>query len=181
MRRFVVTRNISLDGCIELLDDWFDPSDQDEELTRWTREQSTREDLLVLGRRTFEDFRGYWPHQTEDSTGFAEVLNRVPKFVVSRTLTDPQWENSIVLGADWLERLRELKAEEGQEIGLTGSIRLCHAALEAGLVDEIRLLVYPVTQGRGRRLFPEGHRTAGLRPLETRMFGNGVVLLRYAT
>lgn len=181
MRRFVVTQNMSLDGAIEFLDDWFDPSDQDEELTAWTREQSACEDLLVLGRQTFEDFRGFWPHQTDDPTGFAEILDRVPKYVVSSTLTDPQWQNSTVLGADWRERLRALKAEDGQEMSLTGSIRLCHAVIEEGLVDEVRLLVHPVTQGRGRRLFPEGYRTPSLRPLEVRRFGSGVVLLRYAT
>jgi dihydrofolate reductase len=181
VRRFVVTQNISLDGSIEFLGDWFDPSDEDEELAALTREYSDREDLLVLGRQTFEDFRGYWPLQADDPTGVAGILDRVQKYVVSGTMTDPAWQNSTVLGTDWLERLRALKAEEGQEMTLTGSIRLCHAVLEAGLVDELRLFVYPLSQGGGRRLFPDGFETSSLRCLETRLFGKGVVLLRYAT
>ena len=181
MRRFVVTQNISLDGSIEFLGDWFDPSDQDEELAELMREYSAQEDLLVLGRQTFEDFRSYWPHQTDDTTGVAEILDRVQKYVVSGTMTDPAWQNSTVLGADWLDRLRELKAVDGQEMSLTGSIRLCHAVLEAGLVDEVRLFVHPVSQGGGRRLFPDGYETSSLRCLESRLFSGGVVLLRYAT
>ncbi|RLV48179.1 dihydrofolate reductase [Nocardioides mangrovicus] len=180
MRPLVVTQNMSLDGSIEFLGDWFDPSDSDEQLAAQMREFTAREEAMLLGRQTFEDFRGYWPQQTDDTTGTAEALDRVQKYVVSATLGDPEWQNSTVLGADWLERVRELKAGGDGEICLTGSIRLCHAVLEAGLVDEIRLVIYPVVQGRGRRLFPDGYETSALRPLESRVFDNGVVLLRHA-
>ncbi|WP_432477565.1 dihydrofolate reductase family protein [Nocardioides sp. GXQ0305] len=177
----MVTQNISLDGSIEFLGNWFDPTDQDEEVAAATREQSAREELLLLGRQTFEDFRGFWPHQTDDTTGVTEVLNRTPKYVVSSTMNDPEWQNSTVLGADWPDRLRELRTQGDGDMTLTGSIRLCHAVLEAGLVDEIRLFVHPVSQGGGRRLFPDGYETSSLHCLEARRFGNGVALLRYAT
>jgi dihydrofolate reductase len=179
MRTLAITQNMSADGSIELLGDWFDPSDQDEELAAEIRRQSEREDVLLLGRQTFTDLRGYWPHQTDDTTGVAELLDRVHKVVVSTTLGEPGWQNSHVIRADWQQHVRALKQEEGGDIVVTGSLTLCPALIEAGLVDEVRLFVYPVVQGRGRRLFPEGYE-AGLSLLENRAFGNGVVLLRYA-
>ena len=178
--RLVITQNITLDGSIEMLGDWFDPGDQDEELVAELHRQSEREDALLLGRQTFEDFRGYWPRQTDDTTGFTDELNRVQKYVVTSTMTDPEWENSTILSGDWLARVRELKERPGHDIVCAGSIRLCHGLIEAGLVDEYRLFVYPVVQGGGRRLFPEGHEISRLTCLESRSFGNGVALLRYA-
>ena len=156
------------------------PVAQDPDLIEETRLQSEKEDALLLGRQTFEDFRGYWPQQTDDQTGITDELNQVQKYVVSSTMTDPEWQNSTVLSGDWAAQVRELKEREGGEIGVTGSITLCHALIEAGLVDELRLFVYPVVQGRGRRLFPDGHEVPRLELLEARRFGNGVGYLRYA-
>ena len=180
MRTLAITQNITLDGSIEMLGDWFDPSAQDPDLIEETRLQSEKEDALLLGRQTFEDFRGYWPQQTDDQTGITDELNQVQKYVVSSTMTDPEWQNSTILSGDWAAQVRELKEREGGEIGVTGSITLCHALIEAGLVDELRLFVYPVVQGRGRRLFPDGHEVPRLELLEAKRFGNGVGYLRYA-
>ena len=175
-RQLVVTQNISLDGSIEFLTDWGDPTEPDEV----TRRHSAQSDALLVGRKTFEDLRSYWPNQTDDTTGVTEHLNRVQKYVVSSTMTDPEWENSTVLGEDWLTEVEELKALDGRDIVLTGSIGVCHAVIEAGLVDEYRLLLYPAVQGTGRRLFPDGLASMDLHRLETRTFTSGVVLLRYA-
>ena len=180
MRILAITQNITLDGSIEMLGDWFDPSGQDPALIEETRLQSEKEDALLLGRQTFEDFRGYWPEQTDDRTGITDELNQVHKYVVSSTMTDPQWQNSTVLTGDWAAQVREMKEQEGGEIGVTGSITLTHALIEAGLVDELRLFVYPVVQGRGRRLFPDGYEVSRLELLEAKRFGNGVGYLRYA-
>ncbi|HET9419588.1 MAG TPA: dihydrofolate reductase family protein [Nocardioides sp.] len=180
MRTLAITQNITLDGSIEMLGDWFDPDDQDPGLIEETRLQSEKEDALLLGRQTFEDFRGYWPHQTDDQTGITDELNQVHKYVVSSTMTDPEWQNSTVLSGDWAAQVREMKQQEGGEIGVTGSITLTHALIEAGLVDELRLFVYPVVQGRGRRLFPDGYEVSRLELLEARQFDNGVGYLRYA-
>ena len=98
--------------------------------------------------------------------------------MVSSTLGDPEWQNSTVLGADWLDRVRALKAEDGGDIVVTGSLTLCPTLIEAGLVDEYRLFVYPAVQGGGRRLFPEG-REESLVLKESKTFANGVVLLVY--
>ena len=178
-RQLVVTQNMSLDGSIEFLTEWGDPTEPDEELAEVTRQHSAQSDALLVGRRTFEDLRGYWPKQTDDTTGVTAHLNRVQKYVVSSTLTDPEWENSTILGEDWLAAVEQLKAADGRDIVLTGSIGVCHAVIEAGLVDEYRLLVYPAVQGTGRRLFPDGLASLDLHRLETRPFASGVVLLRY--
>lgn len=179
MRTLAITQNMTVDGSIELLDDWFDPTDQDEEMAAEIRRQSEAEDVLLLGRRTFLELRSFWPEQTSDETGIAAHLDRVAKHVVSATLTDPAWTNSTVLGADWLDQVHRLRLQDGGDIVATGSISLCHALVGARLVDEYRLFVHPVAQGRGRRLFPDGH-GSGLALRESRRFPNGVVLLTYA-
>ncbi|MGN0042759.1 dihydrofolate reductase family protein [Rhodococcus sp. (in: high G+C Gram-positive bacteria)] len=183
MRTLAITQNITLDGSIEILDDWFSPptevEDADEDLLAETRAQSGQSDTMLLGRRTFEDFRSYWPLQRDDPTGVAEYLDDVDKYVVSSTLRDPGWQNATILGGDPIEQVRTLKAGPGLDIVTTGSITLCHSLIEAGLVDEYRLFVYPVVQGRGRGLFPDGYTTAGLRLLDARRFRGGVALTRY--
>jgi dihydrofolate reductase len=179
MRTLAITQNVSADGSPELLGDWFDPGDQADDLTAEMRRQSETEAYLLLGRQTFTDFRGYWPHQTDDPTGFTELLNNQQKLVVSATLGDPEWQNTTVLGADWRDRLRALKAEDGGDIVCTGSLTLCEALITERLVDELRLFVFPAVQGRGRRLVPEGYEGT-LRLLDCRPFANGVVLLVYS-
>jgi dihydrofolate reductase len=184
MRDLVLTENITLDGVIDASEGWFavaddqgvDQSDLQEALTG----QSEAADAVLFGRVTFEEMRGYWPKQTDDTTGVTDYLNRVAKYVVSDSLGDPGWEPTTVLPADGLpETVRALKAEPGRDIVTTGSITLVHALIPAGLVDEYRLFVYPVVLGRGRRLFPEGTPLPRLRLVETRPFRSGVLLLRY--
>jgi dihydrofolate reductase len=185
MRNLVITQNITVDGSIEMLTDWFDPQNQAgtgmDDLVAELRRQDSEADALLLGRQTFEDFRGYWPLQTDDTTGISDYLNQVHKYVVSGTLTDPRWENTTVLSGDPVKEVTALKAREGgKEIVLTGSITLAHAMIDAGLVDEYRLCVYPVVQGRGRRLFPDGHEIPRLQLLASRTFHSGITLQRYA-
>ena len=183
MRTFAITQNITLDGSIEFLDDWFDPqarglgdmADLQEEVQR----QSAATDAMLLGRQTFEDFRSYWPHRDDDTTGTSAYLDGVAKYVVSSTLTEPGWENTTVLAGDPVEAVRALKQTDGGDIVLTGSIRLGHTLIEAGVVDELRLFTYPVVQGRGRRLFPKGFQLDRLSLLGTRSFASGIVLTTY--
>ncbi len=184
MRKLAITQNITLDGSIEMLDDWFDPQargmgdmeDVQEEIQR----QSAAADALLTGRQTFEDLRSYWPHREDDTTGTSEYLDNVAKYVVSSSLTEPGWENTTVLSGDPVEQVRSLKERDGKDIVLTGSITLCHTMIEAGLVDEFRLITYPVVQGRGRRLFPDGYQVDRLRLGEARAFRSGIVLTTYA-
>ncbi len=185
MRTLAITQNVTVDGSIEMLGDWFDPQgqadvDQSDLLEELHRQDSTADGFLV-GRQTFEDLRGYWPKQEDDPTGITAYLNQVQKYVVSSTLTDPQWQNSAILSGDPITEVRALKEQPGQDIVVTGSITLCHALIPAGLVDEYRLFVYPVVQGRGRRLFPEGYELPRLRLLEVKSFRGGITLSRYAS
>jgi dihydrofolate reductase len=182
MRKLVITQNITLDGSIEMLDDWFDPQLQDDDLLTESHRQDSECDAILLGRQTFEDFRGYWPKQTDDSTGITAYLNTVAKYVVSTTMADPEWDNSTVLTGDPIEQVNALKAEPGKDIVLTGSISLAHQLIAAAVVDEYRLFVYPAVQGRGRRLFPDGTSVARLSLVEpAKSFASGVALIRYAT
>jgi dihydrofolate reductase len=181
MRKLVITQNITLDGSIEMLDDWFDPQLQDDDLLAESHRQDSQADALLLGRQTFEDFRGYWPKQTDDATGVTDYLNRVAKYVVSSTISDPGWQNSTVLGGDAVEAVCALKSQPGKDIVLTGSVSLAHTLIAGGVVDEYRLFVYPVVQGRGRRLFPDATTIGRLRVVEPpKSFESGITLLRYA-
>jgi dihydrofolate reductase len=180
MRKLVITQNITLDGSVEMLDDWFDPRLQDEDLLEESHRQDSQADALLVGRQTFEDFRAYWPKQTDDATGVTDYLNRVAKYVVSSTMSDPDWPNSTVLTGDPIERITELKSQPGKDIVLTGSISLAHALIAGGVVDEFRLFVYPTVQGRGRRLFPDGTAIPKLTLLESpKSFRSGIALLCY--
>jgi dihydrofolate reductase len=180
MRKLVITQNITVDGAVEMLGDWFDPHVADEDLVAETRRQDAEADALLVGRRTFEDFRSYWPNQADDATGITAYLNQVAKYVVSSTMTDSEWENSTVLAGDPVEQTTALKSRPGKDIVLTGSISLAHALIAAGLVDEYRLFVYPTVQGGGRRLFPDGATFPRLVLVEApKSFASGITLLRY--
>ena len=184
MRTLAITQNITIDGSIEMLGDWFDPQGQagvdSSDLLEELHRQDSRADGFLTGRQTFEDLRNYWPRQSDDATGIADYLKSVHKYVVSSTMADPEWQNSTVLSGDPVPQVRALKEQPGQDIVVTGSITLCHALIEAGLVDEYRLFVYPVVQGRGRRLFPDGVELPKLRLLEARAFRSGITYSRYS-
>jgi dihydrofolate reductase len=182
VRKLVITQNMTLDGSIEMLGDWFNPRGQADrsDLIEEVHRQDEQSDAFLTGRQTFEDLRGYWPQQAEDSTGVANYLNDVTKYVVSSTITDPQWQHTTVLSGDPVPRVRALKQQQGKDIVITGSITLCHALIEAGLVDEYRLFVYPVVQGGGRRLFSDGFELRRLTLLEARSFTGGIAYFRYA-
>ncbi|MEV3962540.1 dihydrofolate reductase family protein [Nocardia sp. NPDC050193] len=181
MRTLAITQNITVDGRIEMLGDWFDPQDQgdSQDLMDELHRQDSTADGFLVGRRTFEDLRGYWPRQTEDPTGITAYLNSVRKYVVSRTLTDPRWQNSTILSGDPIAEVTALKQQPGRDIVVTGSISLCHALIEAGLVDEYRLFTYPVVQGAGRRLFPDGYAYPKLRPAGGKSFSSGITFTCY--
>jgi len=180
MRRLLLTENITADGRIEMLDEWFNPS-PDGNIQDWLDEMEhlgPSADAVLLGRRTFEDFRGHWPQHTDEPAG--AYLDQVQKYVVSSEMADPQWRNSTVLAGDPVEEVRRLKDSDGGDITLCGSITLAHTVLAAGLVDEIRLLVYPAIQGRGKGLVAEGASSHQLELLESKASPSGVALLRYA-
>ena len=178
MRDLVVTENITLDGVIDAAEGWFNPGDTDlSDVMAALEEQRNAADALVLGRQTFEDMRGYWPLRTDDTTGISDYLDAVEKYVVSSSLEEPEWQHTTVLRTP--AEVEALKAQPGKDIVTTGSIKLVHALMAAGLVDEYRLFVYPLVLGRGRRLFADGVPASTLQLVETRAFSSGINLLRY--
>jgi dihydrofolate reductase len=184
VRRLVVTENITLDGVIDAAEGWFLPSgasdaDESDQLAV-VQEQAVASDAFLTGRVTFEALRGFWPQQVHDRTGISEHLDRVAKYVVSTTMTDPQWANSTVLAGPLVDEISALKQQPGKDIVVTGSITLVHELIPSGLIDEYRLFVFPVALGRGRRLFEGATGLPRLRLLDTQPVRSGVVLLRYA-
>lgn len=182
MRDLVVTENITLDGVIEATEGWFEPAggeDDPSDVEAAIREQREAADGLLLGRVTFEQMRGFWPLQTDDTTGITDYLNEVSKHVVSSTLQDPEWAGTSVLRG--VDAVRALKSEAGRDIVTTGSIELVRELIATGLVDEYRLFTYPHVEGRGRRLFENRTAVPALRPVEVREFRSGLVLTRYRT
>ena len=182
-RRLIVTQNITLDGVIDATEGWFVPTGEEDgdtsDIAATLRTHMQAQDALLMGRKTFEQMRGFWPYQTDDTTGVSDHLNRVSKYVMSTTLEDPEWENSTVLRGPLEDDVRALKAEPGAEIGITGSISVVHDLIAAGLADEYRLFVYPVVLGRGARLFEEATEVPNLEFVEATPFRSGIVLLSY--
>jgi dihydrofolate reductase len=132
----------------------------------------------LLGRVTYEGFAKAWPSIT-DEAGFAEKMNSMPKYVVSSTLTDPEWQNTTVLSGDVAEEVSKLKQEVDGNILVAGSAQLVQALIEHDLVDELRLMVYPVVLGSGKSLFGKTSDKKALRLADSKVVGDGVQILVY--
>ena len=176
MRKLIVTEFLSLDGVMEEPGAWtrqYSPEDGP-----FKREELFESGALVLGRVTFEAFLGYWPGQ-QGRGEFADRMNALPKYVASRTLVPGTlgW-NAEVLPENLEAGVSQLKSEEGGHLLVYGSAMLAQWLLRHGLVDELRLMVFPVVLGRGKRLFSEGDRLP-LKLAATRDLGDGVLLLTY--
>lgn len=177
MRDLIVTENITLDGVIDATDGWFSPYGGDD-ITAVNREHMAAADAVLLGRVTYDEFYGYWPKQTDDTTGVSDYLNRTTKYVVSSSLTKADWQNTTILRGPLADDIAALKRQPGKEIVATGSVTLVRSLVQENLIDAVRLFVYPVVLGRGRRLFPDGI-DSKLRLVDSRTFRSGVVLLSY--
>ncbi|MDA1361443.1 dihydrofolate reductase family protein [Glycomyces luteolus] len=152
--------------------------DRDEE--HFIFEQAKGMDALLLGRRTYEIFAGYWPTAPAEFE-FTELINRVPKYVASRTLEAPlSWDTASLLEGDLAEAVNGLKDRHGN-VHVIGSLNLVQSLLRLGLVDQLNLWVYPLVLGDGKRVFAEGAVPAALRLAESRVFANGTLKLEYET
>jgi dihydrofolate reductase len=149
----------------------------DEESGQVMAEGMASFDALLLGRKTYEIFASYWPNAPADDP-VAERLNKVPKYVASRTLANVTWENSTLLEGDIENEVPRLK-EAYNEIHTSGSGNLVQSLMKRGLVDQYNLWVYPILVGSGKRLFGDGTMPTALRLVESKTFGNGAVLLCY--
>lgn len=177
MRKLWAGLFMSLDGVVESPDRWVFPY-FNEEVGQAVGAGSEAADAMLLGRRTYEEWAGYWPGKTAEDDPYAPFINDVHKYVVSTTLTTLEWEPSTLISGDVAERVGELKEQPGREIGVSGSIALIGSLLTIGLLDELRLLVFPVVVGSGKRLF-EGDEQVPLRLADSNTFQTGVLSLTY--
>jgi dihydrofolate reductase len=152
----------------------------DEESGEVMFEGAQRMDALLLGRKTYEIFAGYWPTAPEDMP-FTGLLNRVPKYVATQTLTDPlAWEGSTAVSGDLAEGVTALK-DRYDEVHVIGSLDLVQSLLSLGLVDRLHLWLYPLVLGRGKRVFDDGTVPTALRLTESATYPNGTLQLVYET
>ena len=143
-------------------------------------EQAQSMDALVLGRRTYEIFAGYWPTAPEEIP-FTGLLNRAPKYVASRTLSEPlRWDGSVLLQGDLGASIADVKARH-DEVHVIGSLNLVQSLLRLGLVDRLNLWQFPVLLGSGKRVFGDGTVPAALRLSDSAGYGNGTIRLTYET
>ena len=182
MGRIVVTEFVSLDGVVEdpggaedfKYGGWSFEVSRGDEGDKFKLDEAMSSDALLLGRVTYEGFAEAWPSRDGE---FADKFNTMPKYVVSSSLEDPAWANSTVLDGDLAEEVGRLKAEYEGDIVVHGSVQLVQALLDRDLVDELRLMVYPLVLGAGKRLFGETSDKKPLRLVESKTVGDGVTIL----
>ena len=177
MRKIVAGLFISLDGVVEAPETWHFPYFNDE-MGEIVGSQMAAADTMLLGRRTYEEFAGYWADKGND-VEFADQINGSPKLVVSTTLDTVDWQNSSLIRGDVATELRRIKEEPGKDISITGSPTLVRSLLRNGVLDELRLLVHPIVVGHGKRLFEDGGDQVPLRLASARTLSSGVLYLTY--
>src|ERR687897_1878981 len=186
MGKIVISENVSLDGVIQ------DPAGDEgftrggwvgriaalPELAKVTLDEALGTEALLLGRRSYEWFGARWPSRSGE---LADRLNSLPKYVISSTLEDPDWNNSTVLKGDVVNEVSKLKQELKGEVVVVASFQLVRTLMEHDLVDELRLKIFPVVLGAGERLFGETSEKKPMRLVDTRIIGDGVAILTYET
>ena len=186
MGRIVVTEFISLDGVVEdpggsedfKYGGWSFEFDRGPEGDGFKLEETRASEAMLLGRVTYQGFADSWPSREGE---FADKFNSMPKYVVSSTLTAPEWTNStVVRGDDLVEQVSRLRQEIGGDIVVHGSVQLAQALIEHDLVDELRLMVFPVVLGTGKRLFGDPGEKKTLRLVDSKVVGDGVAIMTYA-
>ncbi len=185
MARIVVTEFVSLDGVMEdpggaedfKYGGWSFEFSRGEEGDRFKLDETMSSEALLLGRRTYEGFADAWPSREGE---FADKFNNMPKYVVSSTLGDPEWNNSTVVDAGDLKgAVEKMKSDHDGDVVLHGGAQLAQALLDQDLVDELRLMVFPVILGTGKRLFGETSDKKPLRLVDSKVVGDGVAILVY--
>ena len=185
MGRIVVTEFVSLDGVVEAPgggegfkhDGWSFEIDRGDEGNQFKLEETMSSEALLLGRKTYEGFAAVWPSRDGE---FAEKFNSMPKYVVSSTLEEPEWNNTTVLHGDLVEEVTRVRDAHDGNLVVHGSPQLVQGLLENDLVDELRLMVFPVVLGTGKRLFGETSDKKRLRLVSSQTVGDGVAILVFA-
>jgi dihydrofolate reductase len=185
MGRIIVTEFISLDGVVEdpggsedfEYGGWSFEFDRGPEGNQFKLDETMGSEAMLLGRVTYEGFAEAWPPREGE---FADKFNAMPKYVVSSTLTQPEWTNSTVLDGDPVEAVTKLRQEAGGDVVVHGSVQLAQTLIAHDLVDELRLMVFPVILGTGKRLFGDPGEKKKLRLVDSKVVGDGVTILTYA-
>jgi len=184
MGKIVVTEFMSLDGVVEdpggaedyKHGGWSFEISRGDEGDKFKLDEALASDALLLGRTTYDGFAEAWPQRDGE---FADKFNGMPKYVVSSTLRDPEWTNSTVIAGDLAQAVADIKAKHDGDIVVHGSAQLAQALLAQDLVDELRLMVFPVVLGSGKRLFDDDAVKKPLRLTDSTMVGDGVAILVY--
>ena len=184
MGRIVVTEFISLDGVIEApgggedykYGGWTFEFDRGDKGNQFKVDETMSSAALLLGRRTYDGFAAAWPERDGE---FADKFNTMPKYVVSSTLRDPEWTNSTVLSGDLVTEITKLRDEQDGDIVVHGSAQLVQSLIDNDLVDELRLMVFPLVLGAGKRLFGETGSKKRLRLSSSTVVGDGVAIQIY--
>jgi dihydrofolate reductase len=184
--RIVVTEFVSLDGVMEAPGGgedfkhagWTFEIERGDEGDKFKLDETLSSEAQLLGRKTYEGFAAAWPSRT-DEVGFADKFNSMPKYVVSSTLEDPEWNNTTVLKGDPVEEVSKLRQRPGGDIVVHGSAQLVQTLLEHDLVDELRLMIFPVVLGTGKRLFGETSDKKRLRLTDSKTVGDGITICIY--
>jgi dihydrofolate reductase len=186
MSKLIVSEFVSLNGVMEAPggepthphNGWTFASIYGDDHYAFKDEELREAEFLLLGRKTYEGFAAAWPTR-DRSDPFTDRINSMPKYVISSTLTDPEWENTTVLSGDPIEEVSKLKEADAGPILLNGSAQLAHALTEADLVDEYRAMVHPVLVAEGLRMFPDPDEMKKLRVADVRTYDSGVILITY--
>ena len=179
MRKLVAGLFVSLDGVVEIAEQAILPYFNDEVVELIQSDQDAA-DTILLGRRTYQEFAAYWPEKSGADDPFANYINRTPKVVVSRTLKTVDWQNTTLIGDYFVDGLARLKRRPGKEISVAGSATLVRSLLRHGLIDELRLLMFPIVLGSGKRLFDPWTGELPMTLVGARSLTNGVLSLLYA-
>ncbi|MDX6610564.1 MAG: hypothetical protein QOF85_2489 [Solirubrobacterales bacterium] len=187
MGKIVVTEFVSLDGVMEdpggsedyKHGGWTFEIDRGEEGDKFKLDELFEAEAQLLGRVTYEGFAAAWPTREEDPGGFAEKMNSMPKYVVSSTLREASWNNSTILSGELADEVAKLHREIDGVILVAGSAQLVQGLLERDLVDELRLMVFPVLLGKGKRLFGDVSEKKPLSLVDSKTVGAGVSILTY--
>lgn len=187
MRKIVVLSFITLDGVMQAPggpeeDDsgdfkyggWTVPY-FDEALSKIMTGQMGHPFDLLLGRKTFETFAAYWPHHEDEGAG----INKATKYVASNTLTKHEWSHSVFMSGDLVQKIKQIKGQDGPELQVHGSSNFLQTLLEHDLVDEFWLKIFPVTLGKGKRLFDKGTISAGYALVESKSLPSGVIIANF--
>ncbi len=193
MRKIIVLSFITLDGVMQAPGGPEEDTSEGFEYGGWTVPYFEEDDLLgqvmdeqtghpfdlLLGRKTYDIFAGYWPHQDESTTPFARKFNKARKYVASRSPIELDWNNTVLLQEDIVEEIKKLKAQDGPELQVYGSGDFIQTLLKNDLVDELWLKIFPITLGTGKRLFTDGAIPAAYNLTYSKVSPSGVIIANF--